>query len=449
MQVAGKGRPTNLTFNTAYYAQAGMCQITSQGAADATTIANKAFDGDDKTAWLDKAASSWIQCEYADGRRYLVTSYAVVCRERQRLPRTLELSGSNDGGSSWTLLDTRKAPGFAEQTPRREFTIAKPAKWSIYRLSVTAANENEGTQISTIELNEAIDCRPEVAVATVTIDQQALTLPADSRATLNATITPMGTFEREVAWASSDPAVAGVRRIGEQIAMLAGKNPGTCTVTATIDNVKQTCAVTVTPTTLPTGWSYDELNTPPIPGSVSVADGKFTLTGCGHAMTSWWERVRDQGVFVSKAVTGDVEVSARLASLAPNVGGPAYQRDNRPPTASGLMIRESLSEKCGRFLLVQVEASGSLVCRWRDKTGDQDDNQMKALGKVTLPIHLKLIQTGKRIQVFASTDGQNWGDPRMSHSAAFDDKSRIGLFVCSGNTFASTTAAFNSVTVSK
>jgi hypothetical protein len=26
-------------------------------------------------------------------------------------------------------------------------------------------------------------------------------------------------------------------------------------------------------------------------------------------MTLWWERVRDQGVFVSKAVTGDAEIS--------------------------------------------------------------------------------------------------------------------------------------------
>ena len=166
-------------------------------------------------------------------------------------------------------------------------------------------------------------------------------------------------------------------------------------------------------------------------------------------MTSWWERVRDQGVFVSQAVTGNIEVSARLTSLAPNVGGPAYPGDNRPPTASGLMIRESLTEACGRYLLVQVEASGNLVCRWRDRTGDQDDNQMKVVGKVTLPVHLKLAQAGKDIRVFTSADGQNWGEPRMSHTAAFDAKSRIGLFVCSGNTFSSTTAVFDSITVSR
>jgi hypothetical protein len=315
---------------------------------------------------------------------------------------------------------------------------------------VTAANDQQGIQVSTIELNEAIHCRPNVGVAAVTLDQNAITLPVHNRATLNATILPMGTFERTVAWSSSDPAVAEVRRIGEQIAIVVGKKPGTCTVTATIDNVKQTCAVTVTPSTLPNGWSYHELNAPPIPGAVSVSEGTFILTGCGHAMSSWWERVRDQGAFVSQPVAGEVTLTARLTTLAPNVGGPnAYKWDNRPPTTAGLMIRESLDQACGRFLLVQVEASGNLVCRWRNKTGDQDDNQKKDLGKVTLPIHLKLVQTSKEIQVFASTDGENWGEPRMSHTAAFDTTSRVGLFVCSGNTFSSTTAVFDSINASQ
>jgi hypothetical protein len=133
--------------------------------------------------------------------------------------------------------------------------------------------------------------------------------------------------------------------------------------------------------------------------------------------------------------------------MAPNDGGPAYKWDNRPPTVAGLMIRESLDQACGRYVVVQVEASGNLVCRWRNKTGDQDDNQKKEMGKVALPIHLKLVKKGKDIQVFTSTDGGNWGEARMSHAVTFDEQSRIGLFVCSGNTFSSTTAGFDSVSV--
>ena len=446
MMTAGKGHPANLKFNTAYYAEAGMSQITASGAADATMAAGKAFDHDEKTAWLDKAETSWIQCQYADGRKSRVTSYAVVCREKARLPRTLELSGSNDGGSTWTRLDLQEAPAFTEQTTRREFSLRNPAKWNLYRLQVTAAEAKEGVQISTLELNEAIHCAPAVAVASIALDHPALRLPAHSRATLNATLAPLDTFDREVAWSSSDPAVAEVRRIGEQVSIVTAKQPGTCTITSTSGNVRQSCAVTVTASTLPAGWSFDELSAPPIPGSALVANSRFTLTGCGHAMTSWWERVRDQGVFASKPMIGDLTLSACLVSIAPSVGGPnAFPWDNRPPSASGLMIRESLAEACGCYMLVQVEPSGTLIARWRDKTGDQDDNQKKDLGKVTLPIHLKFVRMGIKLQVFTSTDGQNWGEPRMSHNTSFDAQSRIGLFVCSGNTFASTTAVFESI----
>jgi hypothetical protein len=69
------------------------------------------------------------------------------------------------------------------------------------------------------------------------------------------------------------------------------------------------------------------------------------------------------------------------------------------------MIRESLTEKCAAFC-------------WSNKTGDQDHNQKKELGKVTLPLHLKLVRTGEQIQVFASADGQNWGEPRLTDSTA-------------------------------
>jgi len=270
LMVSGKGRPTNLMFNTAYYATAGMCQITSRGAADATTSAIQAFDLDDQTAWLDRSAASWIQCQYADGRKYRVTSYTVVCPDDQRLPRTIELSGSNDDGANWTRLDKQETPGFTEQSPRREFAIVEPGKWNLYRLGVTAANEREGIRISTIELNESIHCRPNALVEAVALDQTTLTLPVKSRATLNATLTPLETWDREVTWVSSDPSVAEVRRIGEQIAMVVGKKPGNCKITATINHATQLCTVTVTPSSLPDGWSCHELNAPPIPGAVSV-----------------------------------------------------------------------------------------------------------------------------------------------------------------------------------
>ena len=436
MQTGGQGRPTNLKFDTLYYADAGMCRVTQSG------------ERDQKGIWRDKSNSSWAQYQHVDGRKRLVTSYAITCSKKDLLPKSLELSGSNDGGNSWTPLDLQEAAGFSEHVTRREFTLSKPEKWNLYRLNVKASDEKEGIEIDAVELLEAIHCTAGVKVASVTLDHKSLAIPMNGRATLNATLAPLRTFERQIKWVSSDPSIAEVRQIGEQTAMIVGKKAGACTVSAGADNQKATSAITVTGSTLPEGWSYNELNAPPIPGAVIVSGAKFNLTGCGHAMTSWWERVRDQGVFVSKLITGETQLTAQLTDLAPHVGGRTYNGDNRPPTASGLMIRESLNEAASRYFLVQVEASGNLVCRWRSKTGDQDDNETKQLGKASLPLHLKLSQKGSNIQVFTSSDGKDWGEPRMTHLAAFGGASRIGLFVCSGNTFASSTATFENVAVS-
>ena len=437
MQTSGEGHPTNLKFNTIYYADAGMCRVRQSG------------ERDQRGVWKDKASSSWIQYQHVDARKRLVTSYVVTCKDKDLLPSSLELSGSNDDGTSWTRLDLQETPGFSEQTSRRDFTIANPAKWNLYRLKVEAADEKEGIQVDSLELLEAIDCTTGVKVASVALDHAALTIPVNGRATLNASPAPLvKTFEREIKWVSSDPSVAEVRQIGEQVAMVVGKKAGTCTVTGSVDGQKTSCAITITGSTLPDGWGYEELNTPPIPGSLVVSNGKFSLTGCGNAMVAFWERIRDQGVFASRPVTENVELTAQLTDLSPHVGGPIAAWNNRPHTASGLMIRELLSEPVDRFFLVQVEAPGNLVCRWRDKPSSEDGGQSKELGKVSLPLHLKLSRKGNEIQVFTSADGKDWGEPRMSHSATLSGESRIGFFVCSGNTFASSTATFDNVELS-
>lgn len=434
LMVAGKPQPTNLTFDTLTYAKAGMCVITSAG------------ERDKKGVWQDKKPSSWIQHQYVDGRKYLVDSYAVLCPDPQRLPRSLELSASNDGGVSWSILDHQSALAFTDQTARVVFPIAKPSKWNIYRLTVSAANASAGTLIAAVELNQAIDCKSKAAVASVRLDHQVLTIPVHGRATLNATIAPSTSSERQVTWISSDPTVAEVRGIGEQIAMVVGKKPGTCTITAVAGKVTHISRVTVTPSTLPAGWNYNELNQPPIPGAVSVIEGKFTLTGSGHAMTSFWERVNDQGVFVSKPAQSEVDISARVTGLGPDVGGPgAYENDRRPSTAAGLMIRESLTVLSSRYVLIQVEASGNLVGRWRDELGN--GGKVKNLGKVTLPIHLRLVQSAMDVQLFSSVDGQNWGTSLLVLPTTFKEKGHVGLFVCSGNPVSSTTAEFDSVAV--
>lgn len=200
--------------------------------------------------------------------------------------------------------------------------------------------------------------------------------------------------------------------------------------------------VTVTPSPLPAGWTFAELANPPMPGAVSVDGESFAITGSGHAMSAFWERVRDQGAYLHRPAGGGFKLEARLHQLGPSVGGPAYQWDNRPPSAAGLMLRESLTEPLSRFVLIQVDASGKLVARWRD-TISQDDNQSQELSTVELPVRLKVARRGEFVELHASRDGENWGEAMFSRKMPFDEGARIGMFVCSGNTFATTTALFS------
>lgn len=443
--VAGKGRPADLKFNTAYYGiKGGTCQFS--GAGD--DAVRKAFDGDGKTAWYHKAESTWLQCLFGEGKRHTVTSYALTAGHMERLPGAVILSGSNDGGTTWTVLDEQKDPGFTTDAAIREFPVAKPGKWNIYRLQFTAANATEGVQIAEVELFERIGSSPGTAVTGLVLDHQELALGTNRRATLNATLAPLDSWDRHVAWTSSDPAVAEVQAIGEQSAVVVGKKQGTATISASVGGASKAVKVTVTPSTMPAGWQYLELGDPPMPGETGVADGTFTITSTGHAMKAFWERMRDQGSYVHRPTSGDFEFSARLHQLGPDVGGPAYQWDSRPPTTSGLMFRESLTDPLSRYVLVQVEASGKLFARWRD-TLTQDDNQQQELGVVELPVHLKLLRKGNSVQVFTSTDGEAWGEPKFVHQTPVGGDASMGMFVCSGNTFATTTASFDDVQTGK
>jgi hypothetical protein len=66
---------------------------------------------------------------------------------------------------------------------------------------------------------------------------------------------------------------------------------------------------------------------------------------------------------------------------------------------------------------------------------------------VELPVHLKLIRNGKSMKLLTSPDGQHWGEPKFTREMPFGEGAVVGMFVCSGNTFASSTARFGDVQI--
>src|SRR5687768_15375379 len=81
--------------------------------------------------------------------------------------------------------------------------------------------------------------------------------------------------------------------------------------------------------TLPSPWSAQDIGSPAISGRVTVSGSQFTVTAAGSDIWS----TSDQFHFVYQQVTGDVDVIARVDSLA--------QTD--PWAKAGVMIRSSLT----------------------------------------------------------------------------------------------------------
>jgi hypothetical protein len=114
MQTAGKPRPTDLKFNTVYYADAGMCRVTHSG------------ERNDRGVWQDKAASSWIQYQHVDGRKRLVrptpssAATSISCRARSNWPVP---TTAGRAGRCWTRkrrpASARRRRAASSPWPRR------------------------------------------------------------------------------------------------------------------------------------------------------------------------------------------------------------------------------------------------------------------------------------------------------------------------------------------
>jgi signal transduction histidine kinase len=73
----------------------------------------------------------------------------------QRDPQDWRLLGSNDGGKTWTTLDTRKNEVFRERHQRRVFSVARPAAFETYRLQIELVRDPKvanSVQLAEIEL---------------------------------------------------------------------------------------------------------------------------------------------------------------------------------------------------------------------------------------------------------------------------------------------------------
>ena len=97
--------------------------------------------------------NSWYSITFNDGQKVSAIAYKIVsgndCPERD--PQDWEFYGSNDGGKTWKLLDTRKGVVFDKRCTPYEFEIKNPEEFSSYKINFSKA-KGHGLQFSELEL---------------------------------------------------------------------------------------------------------------------------------------------------------------------------------------------------------------------------------------------------------------------------------------------------------
>lgn len=124
-----------------------------------------AFDSDDGTHWRHASPhGSWLQFAY--GAPVEVVDYQLTSGEGESAnnPADWQLLGSNDDGSSWTVLDARSNQTFSSRVRTKTFSVTNSGSYSLYRLDISEVrNLANADSVQLAELRFLLDDLPPVS----------------------------------------------------------------------------------------------------------------------------------------------------------------------------------------------------------------------------------------------------------------------------------------------
>ena len=198
--------------------------------------------------------------------------------------------------------------------------------------------------------------------------------------------------------------------------------------TASSANVAVT--VNAAGSTLPGGQLNQDVGGPAIAGSVQYSNGTYTVRAAG--VDIWG--TSDQFHFVYRQVTGDVQITARVASL----------QAIDPWSKAGVMIRETLTGASRHAFAHPTPANGYRLTR-RLNTGDISSSTSTTSGNPP-PGWVRLVRRSNTFEMYRSADGVTW-TLHDSVQITMAANVYVGLAVTSHNVSTATTAVLDNLSV--
>jgi PKD repeat protein len=180
----------------------------------------------------------------------------------------------------------------------------------------------------------------------------------------------------------------------------------------------------------PTSWRSEDIGLVGRAGAASLAGGTFTVSGGGADI---WG-TGDAFHFLSQAVSGDVEIVARVTGIT-NTHGRAK---------AGVMLRESAAAG-SRHVLLNVCPDGRIELLSRASPGGT--TVWTGSATQTLPSWLRLTRRGTTVTASISFDGSTWID-RGTVPIAMPTAAYLGLAVTSHDLAMLNVATFDHVDIS-
>lgn len=263
-----------------------------------------------------------------------------------------------------------------------------------------------------------------------------LTQPTDQTVTVGQTATfsvsASGTAPLSYQWQRNGVDIAGATSASYTTLATALADSG-ATFRVIVSNAagsatSSSATLTVSPVTssLPAPWLDLDLGTPGIAGSASYSGGTFMVgaSGLGAAGTS------DQLNFVYRPLSGDGEITARVAGLGTGAGALA-----------GVMIRETLDANASFACSALAAGIGT---EFLDRAASGSGVATTAGWAATAPYWMRLVRSGNTLSGYASPDGTAWTLVGSAVIAMRRD-AWMGFVVWSGSNTAGTTAMIDSV----